>query len=97
MIEEVASSKGLNALPRNTTCHATFVFHHALREQLVVTTLKRSYPMNEEFISFHSLPGMKSKIDRLGDDQRFISESNGIHIQVESAVVVTKKTKNKTR
>lgn len=54
MIKEMASSKGLNALGRNTTCHATFVFHYALREQLVETTLKRSHPMKQEFISFHS-------------------------------------------
>lgn len=55
MIKEMASSKGLNALRRNTTCHATaFVFHYALREQLVETTLKRSHPMKQEFISFHS-------------------------------------------
>lgn len=39
---------------------------------------------------------MKSKIYRLGDDQRFISESPGIHIQEGSAIVVTKNTeKNK--
>ena len=63
----------------------------------MVTTLKRSHLVKQEFISFHSLPGMKSKLYRLGDDQRFISESPGIHIQEESAVVVTKKTKNKTR
>ena len=56
MIMEIlmVSSKGLNALRRNTTCHATFVFHYALREQLVVNTLKRSHPMKQEFISFHS-------------------------------------------
>ena len=54
MIKEMASSKGLNALRRNKTCHGTFVFHYALREQLVVTTLKRSHPMKQELISFHS-------------------------------------------
>ena len=36
---------------------------------------------------------MKSKIYRLGEDQRFISESPGIHIQEGSAIVVTKKAK----